>query len=1431
MLLVLCFSARLHAAITVGPGDYTIAVLPDTQYETYTSDPDFGEITEWLADNATNLNIAFVFHLGDITFFSSTSEYGVADSAMDALDGAVPYGIVPGNHDLGWFDWGTNTTFDATFPVSRFESLPSFGGNYPAPSARNSYHLLAIGGRNHLLLCLEDRPSSNVLSWANTVLSNHPSHLAIVGTHSYLAYDRERRWAGPDLWDLVRAHDNVSMVLCAHIQADRRRISINDNGRPVYELAHRNANYLRFYVFRPAAGRIDAYTYDPVSDTYDTDGQSEFALPYVPDPPASGNQAPSVDAGAAHSGTLDPDTGTVTLALAGTASDADGEPDPPSALALCWRPATQVGPLAFGDMFSSAPTVSFHAPGVYELELTATDGDKAVCDTTLCRVLSLNAGLDRTVTLPDNVVSLHGTVQTNGWPAPGALTNAWTLVDGPGGVTFADPAAADTAAVFGEAGLYTLRLSAGDGVLDAQDDVVISVEAACAFTAYNDLMWSSGEPSENITKISGWNTNGLSSSGQLLAHESGQPLGITLSVTAGTYYEAFHAQGADAADATDADRVFRFGTVIGAEGVVSGGGSTYSFSGLASTTCYELVFFGNRDVAGYTARQGAFTISGAAHFTNTSSAGTTILSQHAAQDTTEYCTGYNTENGYVARFSDIDPGPDGVVTVALASTTSGNYVNTLCLSARASAGAIEPHAPSQLAAMPIAADAIVLSWQDNSVGETGFVIRCSLDGVDFDSLPALSVGANATSTMHTACAPDTRYYYLLRATGPDGDSMSAGPVHATTPPASSPTRAYLLLGQSNMSGRGPISADPDQVPHARVLQLTVSNQWQQAVDPLHHHDYPTGPLVGPGLTFGKTVANSNGTSVVGLIPCAHGGTAISEWAKGSALYSNAIARAAVATNSGAVLMGILWHQGEADSRAGTATANAYQARLTNLIADLRADLRNPQLPFVCGQIGPWLPSPPYTWADTVNAALSNLPSIVSNTACVPAGDLTHIGDEVHFDAPSARELGRRYAAALATLEPPPSPAAKPENLLAAAVSPTEVVLSWTDMSDNENGFRLRSSTDGVDFYTRAPIELPADTTTWTDSALAPGTVYYYKIKATDAFGGSAYDGPVKVITHPAPTEMVGRGALWQYRKGTAEPSAPPIAWRYTDCDTGDWESGPAPFGYGDGPYGTELLDMQSNYPCLFLRHDFLLDCPTRVRELALWVLYDDGFIAWLNGQELARINVNGAPGSFNPHSDTANASVGNGSEWSNTWAAAALPPLAAGTNVLAIQVFNRSLSNSSDLTLDAELQLLPSQLPITQDDDQDGMHDDWEFACFGHTNRSALDDLDQDGLVEIDEYVAGTDPTTNTGILAVQIDMQPGDTVLVSLPTVQALPPQYQGYERRYALEHSAGVRAYWQALPGYGSILGNGQTIIFTNTLDPDMPLFFRGRVWLQAQ
>jgi len=261
--------------------------------------------------------------------------------------------------------------------------------------------------------------------------------------------------------------------------------------------------------------------------------------------------------------------------------------------------------------------------------------------------------------------------------------------------------------------------------------------------------------------------------------------------------------------------------------------------------------------------------------------------------------------------------------------------------------------------------------------------------------------------------------------------LSATVSAETRLPAKKDFHLYLLVGQSNMAGRGRVAAE-DKRPISGVLKFGKDGRWVPAVDPLHF-DKPSVVGVGVGRSFARVVVRARPGVTIGLVPCAVGGSPIAAWEPGgyhpstkTHPWDDCLERARAALKHG-TLKGILWHQGESDARPELAAV--YEKKLHELVARFRRELKSPRVPFVAGQMGRW-PERPWSAAkQKVDAAHRRLPKAISHTAFASAERLKHKGDKVHFDAASYRELGRRYAAAYLELAGPSNAATRRPNVI------------------------------------------------------------------------------------------------------------------------------------------------------------------------------------------------------------------------------------------------------------------------------------------------------------------------------------------------------------------------------------------------------------------
>ena len=151
-----------------------------------------------------------------------------------------------------------------------------------------------------------------------------------------------------------------------------------------------------------------------------------------------------------------------------------------------------------------------------------------------------------------------------------------------------------------------------------------------------------------------------------------------------------------------------------------------------------------------------------------------------------------------------------------------------------------------------------------------------------------------------------------------------------------------------------------------------------------------------------------------------------------------------------------------------------------------------------------------------------------------------------------------------------------------------------------------------------------------------------------------------------------------------------ISWLAADYDDSNWQIGEGPFGFGNTggiSLGTNVEgEVRGQTPALYLRKSFQADAALAGSnaDLQLRVRYNDGFIAFLNGKEIARRNM-GFPGMFAYRDQTSyNSSTSTALTTINVGEAASF--LETGDNLLSIQVHNRSAGDAS-LLIAADLQL------------------------------------------------------------------------------------------------------------------------------------------------
>jgi len=274
--------------------DYSFVVIGDMQSMTWTDNKTGTQYVksafDWILNNKETRNIEYVFGLGDtidtLTTYDTNvvqgngktqnvNEWIVASTQIHRLDGVIPYTVIRGNHD----DEGGYHTYicteDYTNQMDGFyydESKPATLGN----SMSNSFRKIEIGGTKYLMLSIDYNADSNVLAWANDVVSSNPDHRVIASVHAYLdgtttsgigqlvtsnngfyvgdigaanadnSVQVNTPFDGQVLWDnLFSKHENMFMVLCGHdaIATPVHNVRTGNNGNSVIEILTDTSKY------------------------------------------------------------------------------------------------------------------------------------------------------------------------------------------------------------------------------------------------------------------------------------------------------------------------------------------------------------------------------------------------------------------------------------------------------------------------------------------------------------------------------------------------------------------------------------------------------------------------------------------------------------------------------------------------------------------------------------------------------------------------------------------------------------------------------------------------------------------------------------------------------------------------------------------------------------------------------------------------------------------------------------------------------------------------------------------------------------------------------------------------------------------------------------------------------------------------------------
>ncbi|XP_055833853.1 probable carbohydrate esterase At4g34215 [Solanum dulcamara] len=251
----------------------------------------------------------------------------------------------------------------------------------------------------------------------------------------------------------------------------------------------------------------------------------------------------------------------------------------------------------------------------------------------------------------------------------------------------------------------------------------------------------------------------------------------------------------------------------------------------------------------------------------------------------------------------------------------------------------------------------------------------------------------------------------------------------TTSSGKKNVQIFLLAGQSNMAGRGGVIrkivggnvtkvwngfVPKECKPNRKIIRFNVAQIWEEAHEPLNYGiDCLASCGLGPGMAFANEILKKDTNfGVIGLVPCARGGTSLYKWIRGSYAYDELVKRAKFSEKDGGIIRGLLWYHGESDVKGGNGFKD-YKINLEKFIHDLRSDLNSPNLPIL--QVVLPYPKKPFKGPYIEEVRAAQLAINISNVIKIDAKGLEIGPDGIHLTTTAQVQLGHMFADAFFSL--------------------------------------------------------------------------------------------------------------------------------------------------------------------------------------------------------------------------------------------------------------------------------------------------------------------------------------------------------------------------------------------------------------------------------
>jgi hypothetical protein len=437
--------------------------------------------------------------------------------------------------------------------------------------------------------------------------------------------------------------------------------------------------------------------------------------------------------------------------------------------------------------------------------------------------------------------------------------------------------------------------------------------------------------------------------------------------------------------------------------------------------------------------------------------------------------------------------------------------NSNTASATTQAAVTPPAAPSGLSAAAASSSQVNLTWTDNSSNETGFAVDYSTSSTFASGVTTLSAAANATGLSVMGLTGSTTYYFRVRATNGAGASSDSNTASATTqaPTAgapAAPSGLYVTPLSSTILQLSWLDNASDETGFKVERATNANGPWAQVNAPgVDSESYRNTGLTA-GTTYFYRVRSTN----------AAGDSAYSNVA--SATTTAASAEVIKNDRDADVVRTGLWDNGYINTSTGWA-GNYYYDR------DTVANSATATFPVSFPSAGRY---DVYYWAPkrTAGTAASAVPVDITHAVGTTRAyiDTTDAYSEqwiligaYNFNATGGSAVVRDTTGSIAALadafrfvlSPTAAPAA-PTSLTATAVGPGRVTLNWSANATNESNYLIERSPDGTSWTQIAAA--PTNANRFVVTSLNASTQYYFRVRATNSAGNSAYSNTATATT-------------------------------------------------------------------------------------------------------------------------------------------------------------------------------------------------------------------------------------------------------------------------------------------------------------------------------